>query len=194
MKTSTDLVRCKWCTKDEIYIKYHDLEWGVPLHNDQKLFELLVLEGAQAGLSWLTVLKRRQSYRNAFNNFNISQVSRFGKTQINQLMTDSGIIRNRLKILSVIKNAQSMLRIQKEFGSFDNYLWQYVRNIPISHGDINNSLLDNSKNIASSLSKDLREQGMNFVGPTICYAFMQANGMVNDHSTNCFRYKQLFQK
>jgi len=191
MKTSIDLVRCEWCTQDDIYKQYHDLEWGVPLHDDQKLFELLSLEGAQAGLSWLTVLKKRTGYRNAFNDFKINRVSKLSESKINELISNPSIIRNKLKVNSVVKNAQGILQIQKEFGSFDNYLWQYVGNKPIDNKGVKNS---KSEDIAKQLSKDLKKRGMNFIGPTICYAFMQANGMINDHALDCFRYKQLLLK
>jgi DNA-3-methyladenine glycosylase I len=191
MKTSIDLVRCEWCTQDDIYKQYHDLEWGMPLHDDQKLFELLSLEGAQAGLSWLTVLKKRTGYRKAFNNFKINQVSKFSESKINELINNPKIIRNKLKVNSVVKNARSVLQIQKEFGSFDNYLWQYVSSKPIDNKGVKNPKADE---IAKQLSKDLKKRGMNFIGPTICYAFMQSCGMINDHTLNCFRYEQLLLK
>jgi DNA-3-methyladenine glycosylase I len=186
MSSTVDLVRCSWCTTDPDYIKYHDLEWGVPLHGDQKLFELLTLEGAQAGLSWLTILKKREGYRRAFDGFNIKKVSNFKTKVIDQLINNNEIIRNKLKILSTIKNAQVILDIQKTHGSFDNYLWQYVDNKPL---DRNQSKKANE--ISVLLSKDLKKRGMNFVGPTICYAFMQSSGMFSDHSKYCFRYRQL---
>lgn len=185
MKTDAKLIRCSWCSDDEDYIKYHDTEWGVPLHGDKKLFELLTLEGAQAGLSWLTVLKRRPGYRRAFNDFDIVSVSKFNDSKISKLLTDTGIIRNKLKIMSVIKNAQAILEIQKEFGSLDNYFWNYVNNVTLKKSD------KKSRNVSVLMSKDLKKRGMNFVGPTICYSFMQSNGMINDHDSICFRYKQL---
>jgi len=188
MKTNNDLARCEWCTQDDIYIKYHDLEWGVPLHDDQKLFELLSLEGAQAGLSWLTVLKKRPGYRTAINNFNINQVSKFKDSKINELINNPEIIRNKLKVNSVVKNALGVLQIQKEFGSFDEYLWRYVGYKPIDNKGTQNP---RAVDISNQLSKDLKKRGMNFIGPTICYAFMQSNGMINDHALNCYRYKQL---
>ena len=192
MKTDDILNRCSWCTSDPLYINYHDKEWGVPLHDDQKLFELLTLEGAQAGLSWLTVLKKRDDYKLAFNDFNIELVSKYDETKLKQIQLNTGIIRNRLKIKSVVGNAKVILSIQNQFGSFNNYLWGYVRNQTIT---INNQKHPSSKavKLATILSKDLKKRGMNFVGPTICYAFMQANGMINDHSRNCFRFDQLTQ-
>ena len=186
MSSTDNLIRCFWCTDDPDYIKYHDSQWGVPLHDDQELFELLTLEGAQAGLSWLTVLKRRNNYRRAFYDFDILKVSKLKDKQIARLMVDEGIIRNKLKILSVIKNASVILDIQRNYGSFDNYLWQYV-----GEKSLNNTQAKKAREISVLMSKDLKKRGMNFVGPTICYSFIQANGMVNDHSNNCFRYSQL---
>lgn len=186
MPSTDNLTRCSWCTVDPDYIKYHDKQWGVPLHDDQKLFELLTLEGAQAGLSWLTILKRRKGYKKAFYDFDITKVSKLKIKDIDRLMTDDGIIRNKLKILSVIKNAQAILNIQKEYGSFNNYLWQYTDN-----KSLKNTQTKKAEEISAVMSKDLKKRGMNFVGPTICYSFIQANGMINDHSKNCFRYSQL---
>ncbi len=190
MYVDDNLIRCEWCGGNKLYVEYHDREWGVPLHDDQKLFELLTLEGAQAGLSWLTILKRRDGYHRAFNKFNIAKVSRFSQAKVDELIDNHQIIRNKLKILSVIKNAKAILDIQGKFGSFDNYLWQYVDNKPMISESSGPGLIE-AKDIAVLISKDLRRRGMNFVGPTICYAFMQASGMVNDHSLNCFRNKQL---
>ncbi len=190
MKTDDILNRCSWCTSDSLYINYHDKEWGVPLHDDQKLFELLTLEGAQAGLSWLTVLKKREAYKLAFNDFNIELVSKYDETKLKQIQLNGGIIRNRLKIKSVVGNAKVILSIQNQFGSFNSYLWGYVRNQTITIKDQRHTSLKAVK-LATILSKDLKKRGMNFVGPTICYAFMQANGMINDHSRNCFRFDQL---
>jgi DNA-3-methyladenine glycosylase I len=185
------LSRCSWCGDEEPYVSYHDKEWGVPLHDDQKLFELIILEGAQAGLSWITVLKRRDGYRQAFDNFVITKVARFDEKKIAKLMDDPGIIRNRLKISSAIKNAQAVLTIQKEFDSLDKYLWQFVKNKPVQHKFKQLSDLPAVDDIAIEMSKDLKKRGLNFVGPTICYAFMQSTGMVNDHMITCFRYKEL---
>ena len=186
MAQSDNLVRCSWCSDDPDYIKYHDQQWGVPLHDDRELFELLTLEGAQAGLSWLTVLKRRDGYKKAFYNFDIKKVAGLKTKDIDKIIGNPGIIRNKLKILSAIKNAVVILDIQKTYGSFNNYLWQYVNN-----KTLNNKQADKAKEISVLISKDLKRRGMNFVGPTICYSFIQANGMFNDHSTSCFRYKQL---
>lgn len=184
------LSRCSWCGDDEVYVKYHDEEWGVPLHDDRKLFELLILEGAQAGLSWLTVLKRRDGYRKAFDNFVVAKVAKYDDKKIKELINDPGIIRNRLKITSAIQNAQAIITIKKEFGSLDKYLWQFVQ-APIKHSYTKLEELPAVDDIAISMSRDLKERGLNFVGPTICYAFMQSTGMVNDHLTTCFRYKEL---
>lgn len=188
---SKKIVRCPWCGDNDIYIKYHDKEWGTPLHDDSKLFELLTLEGAQAGLSWLTILKRRPEYVKAFENFDPKKVSKFTKFKITDLLENSGIIRNKLKVNSVITNAKAILKVQKEFGSFDNYLWNYVATKPIQHHHAKPSDIPVSDSIASEMSKDMRERGFSFVGPTICYAFMQSSGMVNDHLKSCFRYRQL---
>jgi DNA-3-methyladenine glycosylase I len=188
---TAELTRCEWCLGDELYMSYHDLEWGVPLHDDRKLFELLTLEGAQAGLSWLTVLKKREGYRVAFNKFNLKKCAKLSSEDIEKLMSNPDIIRNRLKINSVIKNAQTVLNIQKEFGSFDKYLWRYVNGKTIVNKYKNLRELPSLSEIAKELSKDLKKRGMNFVGPTICYSFMQSNGMVNDHIVDCYRYAEL---
>ncbi|MBI3601435.1 MAG: DNA-3-methyladenine glycosylase I [Candidatus Omnitrophica bacterium] len=164
------LTRCGWCSDDPIYIKYHDQEWGRPVHDDRRLFEFLILEGAQAGLSWLTVLKKRHHYRKAFDHFDARAIARYDARKIKQLLNNDGIIRNRLKIQSAIRNAKAFLKIQKEFGSFDRYLWSFQ---PLS----------------DALSSDLQKRGFSFVGPTIIYAFMQAVGMVNDHTRDCFLYQ-----
>ncbi len=183
--------RCSWTSDDPLMTAYHDEEWGVPLHDDRKLFEFLVLEGAQAGLSWSTVLRKRENYRVAFKGFAPAVVARFTQKDVQRLMQNEGIIRNQLKIRSAITNAALVLAIQKEFGSFDAYLWQFVGNKPIRsafrhHGDI-----PSTTGISDALSRDLKKRGFTFVGPTICYAFMQAVGMVNDHVTGCFRYRKV---
>lgn len=183
--------RCSWCTDDPLYIVYHDTEWGIPVHDDQKLFEMLTLEGAQAGLSWLTILKKRHSYCRAFDNFEISTIANYNQHKIDQLMADSGIVRNRLKIESVIKNARAVIEIQNEFGSFDAFLWQYVDGTPIRNKWQTLTDLPAKTNLSIQLSKDLKKRGFNFVGPTICYSLMQAIGMVNDHLVDCFRFEQL---
>lgn len=187
-------IRCKWSTTDPLYINYHDKEWGVPVQNDRLLFEFLILEGAQAGLSWITVLKKRENYRQAFDNFNPLKISKYSNKKIEKLLNNEGIIRNKLKIDAAVQNAKSFLEIQKEFGSFDKYIWQFVNGKP----KINKwkSLKEIPvKTIESDLmSKDLKKRGFKFVGSTICYAFMQATGMVNDHIVDCFRYKELINK
>ena len=183
--------RCGWCGKDPLYIDYHDNEWGVPIHDDRILFEFLILEGAQAGLSWITILKKRNNYRKAFHNFDYKKVANYSQNDIKRLLADSGIVRNRKKIESAIKNAQGVLRIQEEFGSFDSYLWQYIGGNSIQNHWNSTAELPSKTEISEKLSKDLKKQGFNFVGPTICYAFMQAVGMVNDHITNCFRHQQV---
>lgn len=181
--------RCAWCLKDPIYIQYHDQEWGVPVHDDQKLFEFLILEGAQAGLSWLTILKRREGYRKAFANFNPVKVAKFGDRDITRLMQDTGIIRNRAKIKAAISNAQCFLKIQAEYGSFAKYNWQFVNDKPIVNRRRSLKQIPATTPESDAFSKDLKTRGFKFVGSTIIYAHMQAVGMVNDHVTNCFRYK-----
>jgi len=182
--------RCDWA-KDEPNISYHDKEWGRPEHDDQKLFEFLILEGAQAGLSWVTILKRRDGYRKAFSNFDPKKIAKYNEKKISELLLDESIVRNRLKITSAINNAKQFLKVQKEFGSFDEYLWEFVDYKPIRNKFQKLSNLPTSTKISEKLSKDLKKRGFNFVGPTICYAFMQAIGMVNDHTVDCFRNKKL---
>ncbi len=172
-------------------IDYHDKEWGVPVHNDRKLFEMLTLEGAQAGLSWATILKRRAGYKKAFANFNIKKVSQYGEREIVKLMSDTGIIRNRLKIISTIENAKSVLEIKKEFGSFDKYLWTFVGNKPRVNKYKSLNQIPAQTEISEKISNDLKKRGFKFVGPTIIYAFMQAIGIVNDHEVGCFRFKEV---
>jgi len=181
--------RCEWA-KDEPNITYHDKEWGKPQHNDQKLFEFLILEGAQAGLSWTTILKRRDGYRNAFSDFDALKVSKYTQKRVEKLLKDESIIRNKLKINSAINNAKLFLKVQEEFGSFDKYLWGFVDNKPIKNKFKKLSDLPATTEISEKLSQDLKKRGFNFVGPTICYALMQATGMVNDHISNCFLYKK----
>ena len=183
--------RCKWCGDDSLYIKYHDEEWGVPVHDDQKLFEMLILEGAQAGLSWITVLKKRENYRQAFNNFDALKISRYSETKIEKLLQNPGIIRNKLKVKAAVTNAKAFLKVQKEFESFDKYIWQFVDHKPIVNKFEKLSEIPAKTEISDKMSKDLKKRGFKFVGSTICYAFMQACGMVNDHTTDCFRYKEL---
>lgn len=183
--------RCKWSGSDPLYIAYHDDEWGVPLHDDRMLFEFLVLEGAQAGLSWLTILRKRYDYRKAFHNFDYERVAEYKEKDIKRLLADSGIVRNRLKIDSAIKNAKGVLKIKEEFASFDKYLWAYVDGVPRQNEW--NSMIDIpvKTELSERMSKDLKKRGFNFIGPTICYAFMQAIGMVNDHTTDCFRHMEV---
>jgi DNA-3-methyladenine glycosylase I len=184
MTTNKNKIRCSWANTQELFIPYHDLEWGIPVHDDRLLFEVLNLEGAQAGLSWLTVLKKRDSYRKAFNNFDVHKIKNYTKAKQAVLMKNEGIIRNRLKIKAIVENAKASLLVQKEFGSFDTYIWQFVKNKIIFHKKRKQAVL-----ISEVMSKDLKKRGFKFVGPTICFAFMQAIGMVNDHTSNCFRVK-----
>ena len=183
--------RCKWSGSDPICLKYHDKEWGVPVYRDQKLFEFLVLEGAQAGLSWITILKRRQGYLNAFDKFDVQKIARYGKRKINALLNDPGIIRNRLKVLSTVTNAQAFIKIQEEFGSFSKYQWQFVGGKPLHNSWKRMKQLPAKTKISDAFSKDLKKRGFSFVGSTIVYAHMQAIGMVNDHTIDCFRFKEV---
>ena len=183
-----DRIRCSWA-KTPIEIDYHDNEWGVPLHDDRKLFEFLILEGAQAGLSWVTILKKRPAYRQAFAGFEMAKVARFRAAKIDSLLRNPGIVRNRLKIESAIRNAKAAMAVQKEFGSLDAYLWQFAGGRPIRNAWESLKQVPATSKESDALSKDLKKRGFNFVGSTICYAFMQAVGMVNDHTTDCFRYQ-----
>ena len=183
--------RCEWAGSDPLYIQYHDQEWGVPVHDDRTLFEFLVLEGAQAGLSWITILRRRENYRQAFDNFDPQKVARYNPTKIERLLQDPGIIRNKLKVNSAVQNAQAFLRIQEEFGSFNQYIWEFVDHRPIINTWTQMNQIPASTPLSETISKDLKQRGFNFVGPTIVYAHMQATGMVNDHVVSCFRYKQI---
>jgi DNA-3-methyladenine glycosylase I len=182
--------RCEWA-KAEPNITYHDQEWGVPVHDDHDLFEFLILEGAQAGLSWETILKKRDNYRAAFDNFEVTAVASYKQSKIRQLLANPGIVRNRLKIEAAIQNARSFLAVQEEFGSFDSYVWEFVGGSPIQNKWKSVKEVPASTVEATALSKDLLRRGFKFVGPTICYAFMQATGMVNDHLVHCFRHKEL---
>lgn len=181
--------RCTWCGTDPLYVLYHDQEWGVPVHDDRKLFEMLNLEGAQAGLSWITILRKRENYRKAFDNFDAKKIVKYDKKKVMKLLKNEGIIRNRLKIAAVISNAKAFLQIQKEFGSFDLYIWQFVGGKPIVNKRLSIKDIPASTPESDAMSKDLKKRGFKFVGSTICYAFMQAVGMVNDHEVKCFRYK-----
>jgi len=190
MKEAKPISRCAWATHD-LYILYHDTEWGVPLHDDQKLFEFLILEGAQAGLSWSTILNKRENYRKAFDQFDPQKVARYNDARVAKLMANAGIVRNRLKIASAVHNAKAFLAVQEEFGSFDKYIWRFVDGRPkINHW---RSLKELPARTAESdaMSQDLRARGFKFVGSTICYAHMQATGMVNDHLVSCFRHAQI---
>ena len=182
--------RCKWA-KDDLMIEYHDREWGLPLHDDRALFEFLILEGAQAGLSWSTILKRRKGYQIAFNNFDASKVAAYGDKEIENLMQNTQIIRNRLKINSTISGAKALLEIQKDFGSFNKYIWGFVNDKPIINNINQLRDIPTFTRESEEMSKDLKKRGFNFVGPTICYAFMQAIGMVNDHEVGCFRWEEV---
>jgi DNA-3-methyladenine glycosylase I len=185
------LIRCEWTDSSELMLAYHDREWGVPVHDDRALFELLILEGAQAGLSWSTILAKREAYRKAFSAFDPAKVARFKAEKIKRLMADPSIVRNRLKIESAVRNARALLQVQKEFGSFDRYIWQFVGGRPIKNSWLSAKKLPAETAESRAMSKDLKRRGFNFVGPTVCYAFMQAVGMVNDHLVSCFRYGQV---
>lgn len=183
--------RCAWSGSDPLMTKYHDEEWGKPVHNDKKLYEFLILEGAQAGLSWSTVLKKRKNYRKAFDNFDYRKIAKYTQRDVSRLLKDAGIIRNRLKINAAITNARLVLSVQKEFGSFDAYIWQFVDHEPITNVCKKLKDIPASTKISDAMSKDLKKRGFKFVGSTICYAFMQAVGMVNDHTTDCYRYREI---
>jgi DNA-3-methyladenine glycosylase I len=190
MKASAKLVRCAWAGSD-LSIRYHDQEWGVPCHDDRTLFEFLILEGAQAGLSWETILQKRDNYLAAFDGFYPDIVARYGSRKVQTLLKNAGIVRNRLKIASAVQNAEAFLAVQKEFGSFDRYIWQFVGGKPRVNAWHRGARLPATTSESDAMSKDLKKRGFNFVGSTICYAFMQAVGMVNDHAVECFRYKFL---
>ena len=190
MKTAPNVKRCSWA-RNELAIAYHDLEWGVPQHDDRVLFEFLILEGAQAGLSWNTILKKRENYRVAFDRFDAKKIARYDRKKMQLLMRDEGIIRNRLKIASAVQNANAFLTVQSEFGTFDRYIWQFVGNAPRVNTWKTGDRVPASTAESDAMSKDLKKRGFNFVGSTICYAFMQAVGMVNDHAMECFRYRKV---
>lgn len=183
--------RCDWANENPLMKSYHDQEWAAPLYDDQKLFELFVLEGMQAGLSWLTVLKKRDNFREAFAGFDPNSVARFNKAKVSRLLQNKGIIRNRLKVESAVSNAQVMLRVQEEFGSFSDYIWQFVDGKPIHNNWNSMSEIPAQTDQAVTMSKAMKKRGFRFVGPTICYAFMQGIGMVNDHLSHCFRHKEI---
>ena len=183
----TDIVRCTWAGSDPLYVKYHDEEWGVPVHDDQHFFEMLILEGAQAGLSWITILRKRDAYRKAFAGFDPRKVARFDTARVERLLTNPGIVRNRLKVAGTVRNARAFLDVQREFGSFDEYIWRFVGGQPIRRR--RRAMKDIPATTAESdaMSRDLKKRGFTFVGSTICYAFMQATGLVDDHMEACFR-------
>lgn len=182
--------RCSWCGDDPLYVAYHDEEWGVPEHDDHRLFELLSLEGAQAGLSWITILRKREGYRRAFEGFDPERVARYDDAKIDALVTDPGIVRHRGKVASVVNNARALLAVQEAFGSFDAYIWGFVDGTPIRNAWPDLAQVPATTAVSEALSKDLRRRGFRFMGPTTSYAFMQAAGMVNDHLVDCFRYKK----
>jgi DNA-3-methyladenine glycosylase I len=181
-----DKIRCAWSGNDPLYQEYHDTEWGIPVHDDRHLFEMLNLEGAQAGLSWITILRKRENYRAAFDHFDAAIIARYDEAKIAELLANPGIVRNKLKVAGVVKNAQAFLQVQKEFGSFDAYLWRFVNGQPLINHRASLSEIPAQTAEAEAMSKDLKKRGFTFVGPTICYAFMQAVGMVNDHTLDCF--------
>ncbi len=191
LKHNTMRKRCEWCSDNPLYLAYHDEEWGVPVIDDRLLFEFLVLEGAQAGLSWLTILKKRQNYRMAFDNFHCDLIASYAERDIIRLLADAGIVRNRRKIESVIKNARGVIDLRQQYGSFSTYLWNWVDGSPLQNSWPRLAEVPASTPLSDALSKDLKKRGFSFVGSTICYAFMQAVGMVNDHTIDCFRHQEV---
>jgi DNA-3-methyladenine glycosylase I len=187
----TKKVRCSWAGNDPMMIAYHDEEWGVPVYNDRLFFEFLLLEGAQAGLSWSTIMKKRENYRAAFDNFDPKKIAGYGEDKIQQLLQNPGIVRNRAKVRSAVTNARAVLKVQDEYGSFDTYIWRFVGGKTVQNGWESSVDVPGKTREAESMSKDLKSRGFKFVGPTICYAFMQATGMVNDHTIDCFRFHEL---
>lgn len=185
------MAKCKWALNSPNEEHYHDHEWGVPIHDDRLLFEFLVLEGAQAGLSWSTILNKREGYRHAFDNFDVAKVARYGEDKVTELLSNPGIIRNRLKINAAITNAQAFIKVQNEFGSFDRYIWQFVDGKPIQNSWQEHRELPASTNLSDLISRDLKKRGFKFVGSVIVYAHMQATGMINDHTVDCFRHKEI---
>jgi DNA-3-methyladenine glycosylase I len=185
------LNRCSWCGDDPLYVKYHDEEWGVPIYDDQLLFAKLILDGAQAGLSWITILRKRENYWQAFDQFNPEKIARYDETKLAELLQNPGIVRNRLKIQSAVKNARGYLAVQEQHGSFSDFLWQFVDGEPIQNAWMTMAEIPAQTAVSQAMSKALKKQGFNFVGPTIVYAFMQAVGMVNDHLVHCFRYHEV---
>jgi DNA-3-methyladenine glycosylase I len=186
--------RCEWGNFNKLMQEYHDKEWGVPIHNDRKLFEFLILEGVQAGLNWNTILQKRKRYRYVFDDFNYEKISQYNQKKLDILMNDDGIIRNKLKINATVTNARAFLKIQKEYGTFNNYIWKFVKYKPIIHNFKSLSENPSQTKESEAMSKELKKEGFKFVGPTICYAFMQAVGMVNDHIIDCYRYNEINRK
>lgn len=184
-------VRCSWCESSDLYKNYHDTEWGVPVYDDQKLFEFLTLETFQAGLSWITVLKKRENFREAFDNFDYKKIAQYNDNKFNELIQNAGIIRNKLKVKAAISNAQAFMQVQKEFGSFSKYIWDFVDGKPITNSFKTLAEVPATTALSDTISKDLKNRGFKFVGSTVVYAHMQATGMVNDHITSCFRYSEV---
>jgi DNA-3-methyladenine glycosylase I len=186
--------RCGWCGDDPLYVAYHDQEWGVPVHDDRHMFELLVLEGAQAGLAWITILRKREAYRKAFHGFDPANVAQFGEQDVARLLADAGIVRNRLKVASAIRNARAYLEVQAEFGTFCDYLWRFVDGRPVVNRWRDLAEIPTHTDLSDRVSRDLERRGFNFVGSTIIYAHLQSAGLVNDHLTGCFRHRELRSK
>jgi DNA-3-methyladenine glycosylase I len=189
--TQTEIKRCWWCGDDELYQQYHDLEWGVPVHDDRELFEFLCLEGAQAGLSWITILRKREHYRKVFDHFDVHKIARYSDSKIAELLQDPGIVRNRLKVNGFVKNARAYLDLQQQGLTLDGYLWDFVDGKPLQNNRKSLQDVPAITALSDAMAKDLKKRGFTFVGSTICYAFMQAAGLVNDHLTDCFRHQQL---
>jgi len=187
----TEKIRCTWCGNDPLYMAYHDEEWGVPVYDDDTLFEFLILETFQAGLSWITILRKRENFRKAFDNFDYKKIATYGEEKYLSLLQDAGIIRNKLKIKATISNAQAFMKLQEEFGSFSKYIWEFTDGKPIQNAFTNRNDVPATTEISDKLSKDLKKRGFKFVGSTVIYAHMQATGMVNDHTTTCYRYNEL---
>lgn len=185
------IIRCDWVTDDPLYIEYHDEEWGIPVHDDKNLFEMLILEGAQAGLSWITILKKREYYKEAFDDFDYELIVTYDEGKIEELLANKNIIRNKLKINAAISNAKAFIKVQKEFGSFDKYIWQFVNGSTITNKWSRIEDVPTQTKESEVMSKDLKKRGFKFIGPVICYSFMQAVGMVNDHTIDCFRYNEI---
>lgn len=187
----SEVKRCEWCEGDPLYIRYHDKEWGVPLHRDKKLFEFLILEGVQAGLSWITVLRKREAYRRELDQFDFNKIALYSEKKLAALLKNPELIRNRLKMRALVKNANAFIKVREEYGSFNKYIWQFTDGVTIHNRWKKLKDIPASTPLAERISKDLKQRGFTFVGPTICYAYMQATGMVNDHLIDCFRYQQL---